>query len=111
MNIFTRSSWPLKAKQLGCDRRSDAAVRSRGVFNGLSRIVVRDDFLRLAKTFRLSTFNVTSLSGERLAVVISTPLLGESAVVERHVVALICKQGWTHLSTCDPRFGQRRAFT
>ena len=76
-----------------------------------SRIVVRDAFLRLAKTFRVSTFNVTSVSGERLAVVISTPFLDESAMVERHVVALICKQGRIHLSTCTPRFGQRRAFT
>jgi len=32
-------------------------------------------------------------------------------VVERHAVALICKQGRIHLSSCGPRFGQRRAFT
>jgi hypothetical protein len=34
-----------------------------------------------------------TVSGERLAVVISTLFHDESAVVGRHVVALICKQG------------------
>ena len=88
-----------------------------------SRIVVRDaahskavlcswiTFLRLAKNISSLEFQCHSVSGERLAVVISTPFLDESAVVERHVVALIRKQGRIHLSICGPRFGQRRAVT
>ena len=67
--------------------------------------------MRLAKNISSLEFQCHSVSGQRLAVDISTPFLDESAVVERHVVALIRKQGRIHLSICGPRFGQRRAVT
>lgn len=55
-------------------------------------------FLAFAQDISSLEFQCHSVSRERLAVVMSTPFLDESAVVDRHVVALICKQGRIHLS-------------
>lgn len=74
-------------------------------------LVRTDHFLAFGQNISILEFQCHSVSGERLAVVISTPFLDESAVVERHVAALICKQGRIYLFICGPRFGQRRAFT
>jgi len=71
----------------------------------------RITFLRLTKTFRVSKFNVTACRMNVLLLLYRQFSSTKSTVVERQVVALICKQGRIHLCVCGPRFGQRRAFT
>jgi hypothetical protein len=55
--------------------------------------VLTDRFLVFGQNISSLEFQCHTVSGERLAVVISTLFHDESAVVGRHVVALICKQG------------------
>jgi len=61
-----------------------------------------DHFLAFGQTISSLDFQCHSVSGEGLAVVMSTPFLDERAMVDPHVVALICKQRWIHLSICGP---------